>query len=211
MQVIYGPNASNILITAQKRLIRPVYAQTQGFPYAAFLDPSLRTTSGNILAPLSTDSSAGSITNGRAAPNPLAYSANTFTYMGSIVPATVAVKSGYASGGAGGEYACVHNGVTTVQPWGLLDQWLGGTFDNVGQNNQIGVWMGPDSTYEILAPGWNDTGLATAVSGGAAGANINLAAGTDGRLVSTSVTNGVPVCRVIDRIAGSRIVVQLVI
>jgi hypothetical protein len=35
----------------QKRLIRPLYAQTQATPYAAYLDPSLRNSDGSFAAP----------------------------------------------------------------------------------------------------------------------------------------------------------------
>lgn len=205
MQVIYGPNASNILITAQKRLLRPVYAQTQGFPYAATLDPSLRTTAGNFLSPLSSDT-AGATTNGRAASNPLGYSAPTFTYQGSVVPGTVLVKTA-------SEYVTIANGANAAvpQPFGLLGQWLGGIFDNLGQNNQVSAWMGPDSVYEILAPGWNDSGLAAAMN--VTGTPVLMSAGADGRLTLQSVAGAstTPVCRCLDRVAGSRILVQLLI
>ena len=48
MQVIYG-DASNINLTAQKRLIRVVEGQTQLTPYAGVIDPSLRNSEGNIV------------------------------------------------------------------------------------------------------------------------------------------------------------------
>ena len=198
MQVIYGQgNASNILLTAQKRLIRPAYAQTQGFPYASYLDPSLRNSDNSIRVPKSTDSNPTF---------PLTRSADAFTYNGSLIPGTVMVKTS-------GENACVANGANAaVQPWGLLDQWVGGTFDNVGQNNEIGIWMGPDSTYDLLAPAWNDTGLATAISGAAPGAAVYLYAGADGRLTSSSPGgSAIPVARVIQRWSAARLTIQLII
>jgi len=198
MQVIYGAgNASNILLTAQKRLIRPAYAQTQGFPYAAYLDPSLRNSDGTVRIPTSSDTTPT---------YPLARSANAFTYEGSIVPGTVMVKTT-------GENAAVASGANSaLQPWGLLDQWVGGTFDNVGQNNEIGIWMGPDSTYELLAPAWNDTGLATAIASAGAGQNVFLYAGVDGRLVYVgSPGSQIPVARVIDRPSAARLLIQLLI
>lgn len=200
MQVISGPgNASNILLTAQKRLLRPSYAQTQATPYASYLDPSLRNSYGTVVPPV-TSGVAGGIT----------YTANTFTYEGSIVPSTVMARV------QGTENVVPHNGATTVQPWGLLDQWVGGTFDNIGQLSEVSVWMGPDSTYELLAPAWNDTGLAAALTD-AAGADVLLYAGADGRL-SLSVAEGgtaangsVAVARVIQRWSAAHITIQLVI
>lgn len=226
MEVIYGPNAANFQITSQKRLLRPVMAQTEGFPYPAFLDPSLRYSStganpGFVRVPTSGDAAGTTYGSG---PSPFHYDATSFTLQGSLTPGLVMVKSTYGSGGAGGDYATVSPGqgssntTPALQPWGLLGQWLGGTFDGVGQNSGIGVWMGPDSEYEILAPGWNDTGMGTAVAGQAAGTQLLLYAGSDGRLCvaatlsgGAAVANAQPVARLIDRVAGSRIVVQLLI
>lgn len=199
MQTIYSQGAaSNILLTAQKRTIRPAYAQTQGFPYAAYLDPSLRNSDGSIRVPQ----------NGDSTPTyPLARTANAFTYEGSIVPGTVMVKNQ-------NETAVVHNGVAGVKAWGLLGQWIGGTFDNLGQISEIGVWMGPDSVYDLLAPAWNDTGLAAAIASAGAGSPVYLYAGTDGRLTVTQPSGGSTadaIARVIERWSGARLTIQLII
>ncbi len=199
MQIIYAQGAAaNINVTAQKRTIRPAYAQTQGFPYAAYLDPSLRNSDGSIRIPQSTDT---------APTYPLTRTANAFTYEGSLVPGTVLVKTQ-------GEYACVANGDTTgtVRPWGLLAQWIGGTFDNLGQNNELSLWMGPDSTYQLLAPAWNDTGLAAAVAAAGAGETVYLYAGSDGRLTYlSSPGSAIPVARVVNRESNAVLVIQMVI
>lgn len=228
MEVIYGPNAGNFQITGQKRLLRPVYAQTQGYPHMAFLDPSLRYSStgaspGFIRIPTASDTQGATAT-GAGGPSPFTYNAAPFTLQGSLTPGLVMVKSSYASGGAGGEYAAVSPGqgssntTPALQPWGLLGQWVGGTFDGVGQNSGISVWQGPDSEYEILAPGFNTTGLATAVAGQTAGTQLLMYAGSDGRLCVASALSGgaaaansQPVARLIDYIAGSRIIVQLLV
>lgn len=207
MQTIYGPNtAANILLTAQKRLIRPIYAQTQGFPYAASIDPSLRNTDGSIRVPLSTDVAAAAAGGGTV---PLTRSATVFTSQGSIPPGIVLTKQPL------NEYVAISNEANAIQPFGLLGQWLGGSFDNIGQSNQVGVWMGPDSTYELLAPAWDDTGLAAVLASGAGsttGAQVNLYAGTDGRLVYVaSPSTRVAVARVIDRPSSSRLIIQLLI
>lgn len=194
MQVIYGPNtASNILYTAQKRLIRPLYAQTQGFPYACSLDPSLRNSDGTFRVPQAGDT-------GRTAA--------AFTMSGSIVPGTVMYKTQ-------GEQVAVATGAAAAapQPMGLLGQWLGGTFDNIGTSNQVGVWMGPDSVYELLAPAWNDSGVASAIAtAGTSGAQVLMYAQPDGRLGVTNPGSGaVPVCRIMDRPDAARLVIQLLI
>lgn len=198
MQVIYGAgNAANIQFTAQKRLIRPTYAQTQGYPYAAYLDPSLRNTDGTIRIPQSTDTTPT---------YPIARSANAFTLDGSLVPGTVMIKT------VGENVAVAPGGTSAVQPFGLLGQWVGGTFDNVGLNNQVGVWLGPDSVYTLLAPAWNDTGLAAAVAAAAAGSPVLLYAGTDGRLAyNGSPGSAVAVAQVVDRPSASQLLIKLLI
>lgn len=204
MQVIYGANtASNILYTAQKRLIRPLYAQTQGFPYACSLDASLRNTDGTLRTPLSSDTAGGVAGQGTV---PLTRTAAPFTYSGSLIPGLVMVKTT-------GEYACIaQGGTTSTQPMGLLGQWLGGTFDNVGTSNQVGVWMGPDSVFELLAPAWNDTTVAAAVTAAGAGVQVLLYAGTDGRLTYlSSPGSAVPIARVQDRPSAARLIIQMLI
>lgn len=209
MQTIYGAGlASNINITSQKRLIRPAYAQTQGFPYAASLDPSFRNTDGTLRVPGASDTQ-GAVPSGGAAAAPLTRTAAAFTLNGSVVPGSVVVKTS-------GEYCAVATGQNAAeQPMGLLGQWVAGTFDNEGQNNQVGVWMGPDSVYELIAPAWNDAGLAAAISGAAAGGTqtqVLLYAGTDGRLVfNGSPGSRVAVARVLDRPSAARLLIQLLI
>ncbi len=188
MQAIYG-DASNVNLTAQKRLIRPAYAQHQATPYACSLDPAIRNASGTVIPP-----AIGTT-------GPFTYSAATFTLSGSIVPGTVMVRTS-------GEYVLPHPGgaSTAIQPFGLLAQWVAGTFDNIKATNQVACWRGPDSTYDLLAPAWNDTGLAALVTAAASsGIPVLLYAGQDGRLCAASQLTGgvagsaVPVARVIAR------------
>lgn len=206
MEVIYSQGAAaNPLFTAQKRTLRAAYSQTQGFPYACFLDPSLRNSDNSIRIPQASDTAGNAAGQGNV---PLTRTANAFTYENSLVPGTVMVRSGNS------EYACVANGATgsAVHPWGLLGQWVGGSFDGIGLNNSISVWMGPDSTYDLLAPAWNDTGLAAALASATAGQDVYLYAGTDGRLTYLSAPgSAVPVCRVIERWDAARLTIQLVI
>lgn len=182
MQVIWGPgNASNPLYTAQKRLIRPAYAQTQGFPYACSLDPSLRNTDGSLNLP-----------------------AGVFKYDGSAVPGSVLIKTT-------GEQVTFATGAANEVPFGLLGTWIGGTFDNIGQLNQVQAWMGVDSVYELLAPAWDDTTVASAVANAAAGQPVALYVGADSRLTSTASTSDHIVGYVMDRPSSARLVVKLAI
>lgn len=181
-------NLSNVM---QKRLIRPLYAQTQATPYAAVLDPSLRNVDGSFRAPLSTDTL------------PIARSANAYTLQGGLVPGTVMLK------GAGEGVVVATGANSALQPFGLLANFVGGTMDDLGDENYVGVWRGPDSVFELLAPAFNDTGLATAYANATPGVPVKLYAGTDGRLTSTSAGSDVVVAHLLERVSASRIVIDL--
>lgn len=187
-------DASNPILTAQKRLIRVVEGQTQATPYAGYLDPSLRNADGSIRVPKSTDST------------PLARSADAFTLQNSLTPALVLVKTA-------GEQFCVASGANeAITPFGLLAQFVGGTFDGIKQGNEIAAWYGPGSVYDLLAPAWNDTGVAEAVAAATPGKTVKLYAGTDGRLaVFGTPANRVPVAEIIERPSAAVLRIKLLV
>lgn len=177
----------------QKRLIRPLYAQTQATPYAAVLDDSFRED-----------------------PTTLTLPTNAFTYKGGLVPGTVMTNLGekvtVATGddlgpgdpGADGAY---------YGAFGLLANFVGGELDDLGDESYVGVWRGPDSVFEILAPGFDDEGLSAAwdaavIAG--SGVAVPLTAGADGRLVyNATIGDRQVVALLIERPSASRIVVDL--
>jgi hypothetical protein len=176
----------------QKRLIRPLYAHTQATPYAAVLDASLRNADGSFRAPVSTDTL------------PLARSANAFTLQGGIVPGTVVVK------GAGESVVVASGANVAEQPFGLLANFVGGSFDDIKDENNVGVWRGPDSVWELLFPAFDDTGLAAAYAGATPGNPVKLYAGVDGRLVYVAVPgNRIPVAHLVERASASKITIDL--
>jgi hypothetical protein len=175
----------------QKRLIRPQYAQTQATPYAAILDESLRNTDGSFRKPANGDS------------NPTR-SADAYTLKNGLVPATVMIN-------AGGDKVKVASGANVAeQPFGLLANFVGGELDDLGDEDYVGVWRGPDATFEILAPGFNDTGLSAAYAAATPGSPVKLYAGADGRLTSTSPGgSAIVVAHLLERVSASRIVIDL--
>jgi len=181
MEIIYpvGSDASTIGITAQKRTLRVIQGQTQATPTSGYLDPSLRTETGGIRAPLSTDK-AGVKSTGAAAVSPFTRSANAFTYEGSLPPGLVLVKT------AGENYAIADGGAEEggTAVFGLLGQWLGGPWDGVKQNNQISAWQGPDSQYQVVAPAFNTEEIATKAAEMANGKKVPLYVAPDGRLTA---------------------------
>lgn len=180
----------------QKRLIRPKYAQTQATPYAAILHPALRNTDGSFKAVL-----AGAT--GATAPG-LTYTAATFTYQGGFVPGTVMIKGP-------GETVLPATGANVAEvPFGLLGNFVGGTLDDVKDENNVGVWRGPDSTFTLLSPAFDDASIATAYAAAVPGQPVKLYAGVDGRLTATSPgSNAIVVAHLIERVSPSEIEIDL--
>lgn len=184
-------NLSNVF---QKRTLRVKYGHTQATPYAGSLHPSLRDASGSFRKPISTDTL------------PLARSADAFTHKGGLVPGTVMVK-------AEGESFVVANGANAaVRPFGLLANFVGGELDDLKDNNEIGVWNGVDSVYEVLAPAFDDTGLAAAYAAATAGVPVLLYARPNGLLGAEGTPgNRLPVAELIERPSASKILVKLLV
>lgn len=197
----------------QKRLIRPIYAQTQATPYATSLDTqtltgpqaasgrtSFRNGDGSRNLPKSGDTS------------PLhTRTADAYTLKNSLTPGVVMVRTI-------GEQVAVAAGPDdgTERPFGLLANFIGGDLDDLGDEDTVGVWRGAQHAFfELLAPAWDDTGLSSAFSQTAVskGGPVNLYAGADGRLVYVSSPNAarIPVARVVDRPNASRILIELLV
>lgn len=186
----------------QKRLIRGEYAHHQATPYATPMDASLFNTDGSIRIPLSSDST------------PLQRSVAPFTLNGSLPPGLCLTRTV-------GEAVAYSTGSTTVaeRPFGLSANWVGGDFDEIGPQNVgsgvLGCWRGVQATFTLLAPAFNSTGLSAAFTASqTTGVPVYLYAGTDSRLVyiaPASVTaTQVPVARLIDFPATSRITIELI-
>lgn len=165
----------------QKRLIRPLYAQTQATPYAAVLDDTLR------------DPSTGDYV----------FTAGSFKYKGGLVPGTVMCNRG--------DKVVVATGANSaLVPFGLLANFVGGELDDLGDENYVGVWRGPDAVFEILAPGFDDTGLSAAWDAATPGVPVPLYAGTGGLLTYLATpANRLLVANLIERPNANRIIVDL--
>lgn len=189
-------NLSNVL---QKRTLRSLHANTQATPYGGTLDPSLRNVDGSFRAPLAADST------------PVARSANANLIQGGLAAATVMIK------GAGDNFLVATGAATSERPFGLLSNMVGGTLDEIGDENSIGVWYGPGSVWEVIAPAFNDTGLAAAYAAATPGQQVLLYADAAGRLAQATAlvggvaTNKIPVAELQERVSASRIIVKLLV
>lgn len=176
----------------QKRTLRALYGQTQAYPYAAVLDTSFRATDGSIQLP---------VVAGSASP---ARTAAAFTTKNSLPPGLCVslVPDGESVKVAAGASATNTGEVV----FGLLANWVGGDFDEVGDNDEIGVWRGTGGVFEVLAPAFGTV----AISATAAGQPTPLYAGADGRLTTVQPHASSPVvANLLDVIGTSRIVIDL--
>lgn len=188
----------------QKRLVRPMYAQTQATPYAAFLDSSVVTP--DLVSFNSTYTFPGAL----------------FLYQSGAVPGTVMSKGVgenvlFATGGAPAT-GPTGDATQPLQAFGLLANFVGGNLDELFGANNVGVWRGPDSVYEILAPGFNPAGLSAAYAAATtAGLPVYLYAGADSRLCcdgsgspfAGSAGNRQIVAQLVDMPATDRIIIDL--
>jgi len=189
---------TNLSNAMQKRTLRVLHGQTQATPYAGTLNPALRNTDGSFRAPVAADVT------------PIDYTANTFTYQGGLLPGMVMCRTQ-------GESFMPHPGINTVRPFGLLANFVGGTIDDLKDNNEIGVWYGPGSVYEVLIPAFDDTGLAAAYAAGgaggpSAGVPVLLYAQPTGLLgVTNTGGNQIPVAELIERRSNAVIQIKLLV
>lgn len=182
----------NLYNKFQKRTLRVEYGQTQAYPYAATLDTSVYRNADGSWITITAD----------------------YTIKGSLCPGLVMVKAN------DGETVQVATGSDSERPFGLLANFVAGELDELGDENQVGVWRGVGSVYTILSPAFNDSDTSAAgansqaitagISAGYAAA-LPLYAGADGRLASFTTGHTHPVCYLVQRVSASRIVVDLVV
>lgn len=169
-------NLSNAL---QKRLIRGLYAQSQATPYAAVLHATLRNADGSIHVP---------VVENLTASGGLNYTVATFSLQSGLVPGTVMVKGpGDSVVPSSGAATASPN---TLVPFGLLANFVGGTLDDLKDNNEVGVWRGPDAVFELLWPAFNATGLAAAYAAATPGVPVPLYTAGNSQLGAVAATIG---------------------
>lgn len=168
-----------------KRTLRAIYAQTQGTPYAATLDPAFDRTQGML-------SGANAVTGATSA----------------IMPGAVMVKTV-------GENVTLAGVDATARSFGLAANFVGGTTDEIGTNNSIGVWRGPGSVYEVLAPVFDDTNLSTdaAAETGAHATEVYLQPNAKGQLAAVSPAAYAigDTARLMNHLSSNAIIVELLV
>jgi len=185
-------NLSNIY---KRRTLRVLYGNTQAYPYAATLSANFnRVTGGQI-----------GVTNSKAAINP---GSVAIKLVGEIV-----TLAGSTEGSATDTVA------SNTRGFGLFANFVGGELDELGTFTEVGVWRGPGSVYEVLAPAFDATGLATdaALEDGTADTETYMTAAADGRLVFDNAaltpytTNAMAVVRLISYLSANAIIVECLV
>jgi len=174
----------NISAANQQRTLRALYAQTQAYPYAAVLSANTYGTAGTSTGTFAKGSGTAPGTAGN----------------GPIFPGMVAALA------PAGEVVCVSVGGTSLSPFGLFGNFIGGDFDEVGDFTEVGVWRGPAAVFEVLSPAFNSN-ITSADED--TDANRKLYADANGLLNDSAVDSGVAVARLIDYVSASKIVIEL--
>ena len=193
---------TNLANVNRRRTLRALYAQTQGYPYAVALDSTVDRTLTN---PFTIAADAG-----KAA----------------LWPGMVAVKTV-------GETVKIA-AADTGRAFGLFANFVGGELNEIGTDgtrpggSEVGVWRGPGSVYEVLAPVFVDTGLsaAAAAEDGAHANEVFLGSDATGRLKAQTLANTTPptgddvtslnasarsAARLVKRLSDNAIIIELLV
>lgn len=168
----------------RRRTLRALYAQTQATPYAATLDSAFDRTAGQL-------SGAGAITGSKAAINP-----------GSVMVKGV------------GETVTLSGATDNERAWGLCANFVGGDLDELGDESAVGVWRGAGSVFEILAPVFDDTGLAAlaAAEDGDEANEVYMTSNAKGQLVGAAGAQALGnTARLVSRLSANAIIVELLV
>jgi len=118
---------TNLANKYERRTLRPLYAQTQAYPYDAQLDAAFDRT-------VMFDSATPAVAASKAA----------------ILPGLVASKGV-------GETVTLSNVNAAGRPFGLFANYVGGELSDIPSDfDRVGIWRGVGGVFEILAPVFSD-------------------------------------------------------
>jgi len=104
-----------------------------------------------------------------------------------------------------------------ARAFGLFGNFVGGELDELGDRREVGVWRGVGSVFEVLAPVFVDTGIASAAAAeDGDGTETYLSASADGRLEldasADPYTSGDrAVARLVDALSSNAVIVELLV
>lgn len=177
---------TNLANKYQRRTLRVLYGNTQAYPYDTQLDPAFDRTQGALAG-------ANAITGAKAA----------------ILPGLVATKKSAETVTVATTWA------SSRRDFGLFANYVGGELSDIPTDfDRVGVWRGVGSVYEILAPVWDDTNLATYATAedGTAVHEVYMNSGSKGQLVGSQGADVINnTARLVTRLSANAIVVELLV
>lgn len=178
---------TNLANKYQRRTLRVLYGQTQAYPYDAQLDASFDRTAGAL-------SGTNAIAGSKAA----------------ILPGLVAVKKSTETVTLSAARG------TNQRAFGLFANFVGGELSDVASDfDRVGVWRGAGSVYEILAPAFDDTNLASqgAAEDGTVANETYLNSSAKGQLVADAAGAYTisDTARLVNRLSANAVVVELLV
>jgi hypothetical protein len=104
----------------------------------------------------------------------------------------------------------------TERPFGLFANFVGGELSDIPSDfDRVGVWRGAGGVFEILAPAFDDTDLATdaAAEDGLGATEVYLTNNAAGALVSAGPNSHVEnePARLLSRLSANAIIVELLV
>jgi len=179
---------TNLANKYQRRTLRPLYAQSQAYPYDVQLDPTFSRTAGAL-------SGGTAITGAKAA----------------ILPGLVAQK-------LAGEVVNVADAhAASGREFGLFANFVGGELSDIPSDfDRVGVWRGAGGVFEILAPVFstaNSLSTLAAAEAGAAANEVYLNSNAKGQLEAAAAGANVVnnTARLIKYLSANAIIVELLV
>lgn len=178
---------TNLANKYQRRTLRALYGQTQAYPYDVQLDPTFDRTQGALAG-------GNAITGAKSA----------------ILPGQVAVKKA-------GEVVTVSAAWASSQrPFGLFANFVGGELSDIPTDfDRVGIWRGKGGVFEILAPAFDDTNLATetAAEVGTAATEVYMNSNAKGQLAAATAGAYTvnEAARAISRLSSNAVIVELLV
>jgi hypothetical protein len=178
-----------------RRTLRPLYAQTQAYPYDVQLDP---TFDRGVMF----DSSTPAVAASKAA----------------ILPGLVATKL------VGEVVSLSTAGSATPRAFGLFANFVGGELSDIPSDfDRVGVWRGVGGVFEILAPVFSDNNSLSTLAAGEntdaaadGGEEVYMLPNAKGQLEASGAeaydfAEGSPVARLIKYLSANAIIVELLV
>lgn len=135
-----------------------------------------------------------------------------------IIPGCVAVKNI-------GETVDLSGAYPSSRAFGLFANYVGGELSDIPSDfDRVGIWRGAGGVFQLLAPAFDDTGLAAlaAAEDGAPANEVYLRSNASGVLAAVTNANGWPglitsatkqlaVARLMRRLSANSIIVELLV